>query len=287
MNKLALADIDIIDDFYKKSGSELAYNSFTGTYAIALGHKENIYYDIINDDVCFYITIDTKTNTKSIIPLYLGEDPAYGTTLLKEYCTINNINSGTYVDKKYVKYLENFLKLKPAEEAEHEALYPIERYREFKDIDNQKRSANIFFKNNKYKLLTYTDSYKSIVNKISEDWEENSLHPTDSCDSIITIFFTEHHKTLPLLGFVLLVNGKPAAYLFGEKINNSTFVIYIIKADRKIKGIYQAFQNLVFSHNDLTEIRFINGTNLTKIKGLRESKLNLKPLRLITPWATQ
>ena len=283
MKEATLDDLDVINNFYKMSGSKLGYNSFVGTYATCLGHKENLYYEIIGD-ICFYIIGDPADIERVVVPLTLGAQPHKGAFAIVKYCKENDISYGTYIDSSFVDYFKSLCEIHPETESEHEVIYPVERFRTFKNIDAQKRRANIFLRNNNYTCVPFHPSLKNDVMRIVDDWEKKSIHPTNLCDNIITEFFSDFYNQLPIKGFVLYIDKKPVAFLFGEFINNKTFVLYIVKGDRAVIGVYQALYHLVCSSEDLRDIDFINGTNLTDIEGLKESKLRLKPLKIITPW---
>ncbi len=284
MKQVTLQDAKIINDFYKKSDSELGYNSFIGTYSTCLGHGEKLFYEII-EDVCFYILGEETDPEKNIVPLYLGVRPNKGATIIKEYSLKHKIQYGSYIDKQYVPHIEAVgIKMSPAHEAAHEALYPVERFKTFQNISNAKRQAHLFLKGNTFKFVPYKEEYANQVIKIAQEWERETSHPTDGCDVVITKFFTEIYDSLPALGFVLLVDNKVIAYLFGEVINHQTFIINAVKAKKEYKGVYQALYHLVSKVPALQDVQYINGTNLTEVPGLRESKLRLKPSRLIIPW---
>ncbi|MFA5748260.1 MAG: phosphatidylglycerol lysyltransferase domain-containing protein [Candidatus Absconditabacterales bacterium] len=285
MKKITINDFAMINKFYRKSNSTLGYSSVIGTYSTCLGHNIDLYYEIIEGEIAFYIMIDNTTKERSISPLYLGPNPSKGISVLKKYCLENNIHLGTYIDNNIVEYLKPHFNIQQSKESDYEVVYPIERFRNFDKIDTQKRRANIFFREyNNYQLIPYTKINQSDILELSDYWEKNSNHPTDNCDFIITKFFTNNFDSLSILGFLLLVDNKLVAYLFGELINNKTFIINIVKAKREYKGVYQALYNLVCNDKSLNNVSFVNGTNLTNCSGLKESKLRLKPTNFVIPW---
>lgn len=284
MKKITINDFTKISRFYIKSNSTLGYSSVIGTYSACLGHNTDLYYEIISEEIFFYIIIDNATKERTVCPLYLGTNPSKGALIFKKFCLENNYHSGTYIDNSLVKYLKPHFNIKQSEEPEYEVIYPIDRFSNFNKIDSQKRRANIFFREYNYQLIPYAKINQSHVLEIADYWEKNSNHPTDNCDFIITKFFTDNFESLPILGFLLLADNKPIAYLFGELINNKTFIFNIVKAKREYKGVYQALYNLVCNDESLKDVHFINGTNLTNCLGLKESKLRLKPVSFTIPW---
>lgn len=283
MKKVTIQDQKFIDEIYKESGSELGYNSFCGTYSTCIGHKEELYFEKIKY-AFFYILVNPENKEKSIVPLYFGKEPRETVPLFKEYYKNNNFSYCLYIDQKFVQFLKDLFPIQQEGDSEHEAIYPIERFSRFSEVDTQKRRANIFFCNNQYDFKEYEERFEGGVIELVDYWELHTQHPTEYCDNIITRFFTENYKKLPIKGFVLLSNNVVAGYVFGEVINYETFVVNVIKARMDIKGIYQALMNLVSNHEALREVKFINYTNLTNVEGLREMKLRLKPIKFIIPW---
>lgn len=283
MKKLSLGDKELINSFYEKSQIELGYCSFTGEISVSHGHGYEVYHEFLEDSL-FYIEEDPSDRGRNLVPVFIGKELMDKPELIRQYIHDERINSFSYIDRSFVRSLESTLKLEPDSESEHEVIYPIGRFRDFKEIDSQRRQANIFFRNNNYNFSPYDGRNSDLILKLAEHWERTSAHPTDGCDTKITKFFTENFNKLGILGFNLLVNDNVEGYIFGEKINHRTFVIYSIKANRKFKGIYQALFNLVCSHPSFEDVDFINNTNLTEVEGLRESKLRLKPSKMIVPW---
>src|SRR3989304_3747284 len=282
MRKLSFQDKDFINYFYRKSGAELGYNSFTGTLSVAHGHNNEVYLESLEDSL-FYIEVNPEDNSKNLIPIFLGSQLKSRIGKVKEYVHDEKIDSVSYIDHSFVGDLSTVLSLKPDSDSEHEAICPIERFRDFKGIDSHnspKRQANIFFRDNDYSFSLYNPKNDGSIVKLIENWEKESPHPTDGCDLRITNFFIKDFDNLGIIGFNLLIDGEVAAYTFGEKINHKTFISYTMKANRKYQGAYQAFWNLICSHPILGDIDFINNTNLTDIPSLRESKLRLKPEKM-------
>ncbi len=285
MKRLSLEDKGVVDSFYRRAPTELGYLSFAGEISVNHGHRNNVYYEVLGDSL-FYIEESPEDGERTLIPVFLEQELASRPGLIRGYMEAEGISSVAYVDSAFVKSLEKTLKLHPDSDSEHEAIYPIERFSEFKGVDSQRRQANIFFRNNfyAYSFSPYDRENGSSLIQLAKDWERDSQHPTEGCDVRIAEFFVKNSSALGILGFNLLMDREVAAYAFGEKIKDNTFVIYAIKANRKFRGIYQAFWNLMCSSPELESIQFINNTNLTDVQGLRESKLRLKPERMVVPW---
>jgi len=177
MRKLSFQDKDFINYFYRKSGAELGYNSFTGTLSVAHGHNNEVYLESLEDSL-FYIEVNPEDNSKNLIPIFLGSQLKSRIGKVKEYVHDEKIDSVSYIDHSFVGNLSTVLSLKPDSDSEHEAIYPLERFRYFKRIDSQKRQANIFFRNNDYSFSLYDPRNDSSIVRLVEGWEKESSHPT-------------------------------------------------------------------------------------------------------------
>jgi uncharacterized protein len=79
--------------------------------------------------------------------------------------------------------------------------------------------------------------------KILEEWQ-NAAHEGDNfTDYTACKEGLELIEKLGLSGHITYVDDKPAAFLLGESLNSSTYVIHFAKALKEFKGIYQYLYN--------------------------------------------
>jgi len=88
-----------------------------------------------------------------------------------------------------------------------------------------------------------------------------------------------HAADLGLIGRVVEVEGRIAAYTFGYPLNATTFCILFEIADRHVKGL-GAYIFREFCR-ELEPYELINTMDDSGLDGLRQSKLSYHPLRLI------
>jgi hypothetical protein len=88
-----------------------------------------------------------------------------------------------------------------------------------------------------------------------------------------------HAADLGLIGRVVEVEGRIAAYTFGYPLTPSTFCILFEIADRKVKGL-GAYIFREFCR-ELESYELINAIDDSGLEGLRRAKLAYHPLRLI------
>lgn len=89
-----------------------------------------------------------------------------------------------------------------------------------------------------------------------------------------------HFNELGLIGAVLRVNGKIAAFTFGAPINHDTFGVHYEKADIAIDGVYSAINQEFASHLPEQYI-YLNREEDLGIPGLRQAKLSYHPSILL------
>ena len=90
------------------------------------------------------------------------------------------------------------------------------------------------------------------------------------------VYALQHFDELGLMGGILHVNGKIAAFTFGMPINRDTFGVHVEKADASIDGAY-AMINHEFANHIPEQYIYINREEDLGIEGLRKSKLSYQP----------
>lgn len=90
----------------------------------------------------------------------------------------------------------------------------------------------------------------------------------------------EHFKELDLVGGVLCVAGKMAAFTYGTPINGFAFDVCVEKADTRIDGAY-AMINYEFARRLPEQYQFINREEDLGIPGLRQAKLSYQPHEIL------
>lgn len=89
-----------------------------------------------------------------------------------------------------------------------------------------------------------------------------------------------HFEALGLSGGVLRVNGKIAAFTFGNPINQQTYDVCIEKANTEIEGAYTVI-NYEFARHIPEQYIYINREEDLGIEGLRKAKLSYHPVTLL------
>ncbi len=101
------------------------------------------------------------------------------------------------------------------------------------------------------------------------DYEQAAIHE---------IF--DHFDKFKIKGGAILIDGKVAAFTFGEKLNSDTAVIHVEKADSNIRGIYTAI-NQSFVEHEWSDMIYINREEDMGLDGLRRAKESYRPIKMI------
>ena len=93
-------------------------------------------------------------------------------------------------------------------------------------------------------------------------------------------------QDLSLVGGVILVEDKVAAFSVGELLNQDTAVVHLEKANPAIPGIY-AVINQEFCRHSWSKVPLINREQDLGVPGLRMAKMSYHPQRLVEKFRIQ
>jgi uncharacterized protein len=88
-----------------------------------------------------------------------------------------------------------------------------------------------------------------------------------------------HFQDLALTGGAMLIEGRLEAFTVGEKLNDSTAVIHLEKANPEIRGLYAAI-NQAFLEHAWPDTPWVNREQDLGEQGLRKAKLSYHPHHL-------
>jgi uncharacterized protein len=83
-----------------------------------------------------------------------------------------------------------------------------------------------------------------------------------------------------LMGGALEVESEIVAYTVAEALTSDTVVIHFEKGDTRLKGVYQAINNL-FLADAATGFEYVNREQDLDDEGLRKAKLSYNPIRFL------
>lgn len=143
-----------------------------------------------------------------------------------------------------------------------------------KKYHKKRNQVNAFINNYSYEERPLTQENMDDAFQILKQWKEGR---EDEGDYTASKEALELADFLELNGYMVYVDGSPAAYTMGEGIaNHSTYVIHIEKALGQYRGIYQ-FINQAYASVLGTKYKYINREQDLGDEGLRQAKLTYRP----------
>jgi len=155
---------------------------------------------------------------------------------------------------------------------------------------------------NKRNHLKKMDQYNWTFHKMTEkDFDEcillstniyNQKNNYDDHSAIVEQYaidtFFKYFKELNLMGGIVRIDGKLAAFSIGERLNSNTVVVHIEKADTSYDGIYVLINNQ-FSKMfcNTPDIKYINREEDLGLDGLRNAKRSYNPIFQVDKYLIQ
>lgn len=126
------------------------------------------------------------------------------------------------------------------------------------------------------------DLYAKCVGKAKE-WLLRKYLPEDkdfASEMNALLQILSNYDKLKLKGGAILIDGNIAAFSLGEKLNDTTFVVHIEKADTDYEGSYTVINNEFASH-ECKDFEFVNREEDMGIEGIRKAKKSYIPDKMI------
>jgi uncharacterized protein len=140
-----------------------------------------------------------------------------------------------------------------------------------------------FLNDYNFEYKKYENKYLDECLRLSEDWVKKKSHEDKSVhDEFLAIKeLLLNSENLDATGGVLLIDGKVEAFAFGEKLNDSTYVIHFEKANPDFKGIYQVINKLFIENEILGKYDYVNREQDLGIPGIRKAKESYFPYHMV------
>lgn len=91
---------------------------------------------------------------------------------------------------------------------------------------------------------------------------------------------------LKFKGGILRVDGKIAAFTFGERLTDNMAVVHVEKGDPDIRGSY-AVINQMFCEREWRHMKYVNREEDMGLPGLRKAKLSYRPVTLVEKYTAK
>lgn len=143
-------------------------------------------------------------------------------------------------------------------------------------LHKKRNLVNAFINNYNYSEIPITPRIKNEAFWLLEEWKKTRSED-DLGDYNAAKEALERCQELELKGYMVYVDGKPAAYTLGESLaKGKMFVVHFEKAINHYKGIYQ-FINKAFASILPKHYSHINREQDLGDEGLRQAKMTYRP----------
>lgn len=151
---------------------------------------------------------------------------------------------------------------------------------------SKQNHMNFFRKNYEYNYAAITaDLVKPCMASACEWYTTHNGAEDDSLkrEYLAIIDALTNFEFLELTGGAILIDGKVAAFTFGEKLNADTAVIHVEKG-LNIRGLYQVI-NQEFCRNAWADLQYVNREEDMGIEGLRRAKQSYHPVKMVKKYS--
>jgi len=277
---ISIEDKELFEKFFVENNVIISEYTFTNLYVWSKSRK--VQYAIYKDGLIIFAEYN---NEKYFLPPVGFSNFSQIVLDLSDYGLKNNIKSIKRLNENEVILLKDLNKDIIDDRDNYDYLYNT------KDIGllqgkrySGKRNLYLNFSNDyEFEFIKYNDNYKDQCLNISKKWIENK----DSNDK--TLFneylaineLIDNTSKLSVTGYILIMDGNVKGFIFGEKLNNDTFVVHFEKADNEYRGIYQAINKIYVEKEIMDKFEFVNREQDLGIEGIRKAKESYFPVKMI------
>jgi hypothetical protein len=157
-----------------------------------------------------------------------------------------------------------------------------------KKFHSKRNHLNRFLADTSYEWQDLTPEMLTQCLSVYKNWmqekeEEDADGDTDPNELFAVREAVTHMHALGLIGALVCVDGKPAAFTVGERFRPNMALVHIEKGNQEIPGIY-AFINNQFVCRNFRDVEFINREEDMGIPGLRRAKESYNPVRMVNKY---
>lgn len=153
--------------------------------------------------------------------------------------------------------------------------------RKFHTKKNHVNSFRKMYSNYQYVPMT-ADMTQQCIDFMAAWCDERGCVKGDSldCERNAIVDAMNHFTVLGFQGGAIFIDGKMAAFTYGEMNNNDTAVIHVEKGRKEFKGVYGVINQEFCAHN-YQEALYINREEDMGIEGLRKAKESYHPIKMV------
>ncbi len=155
-------------------------------------------------------------------------------------------------------------------------------------LDGKRGFVRKFVSNYSFHYLKYCKCMKEKCLKMTKVWMHNKTGAgadleipkaiLDEYDALVELL--DNYEAFDCPGAVLCVDGTPAAFSFGERLNDSTFVVHFEKANTQLVGSFQTINQMFVQNEVQGKWQYVNREQDLGLSGLRKAKESYVPVRM-------
>jgi hypothetical protein len=156
-------------------------------------------------------------------------------------------------------------------------------------LDGKRGFVKKFRENYRSEWVSYDNSYKDACIGLLDKWMEGKREGNPGIEEEYQALrlFLDQFDRLGCVGGLLFADGKLAAFTFGERLNDRTFVVHFEKADTSFTGVFQTVCNQFVLHEAAGKYDFVNREQDLGIEGIRKAKTSWAPFRHVKKYTLE
>ncbi|MCB4790856.1 MAG: phosphatidylglycerol lysyltransferase domain-containing protein [Elusimicrobia bacterium] len=250
------------------------------------GYRESFEFKLtrINSNICVYGLIDKNPSFlapigNNLIPATIYECFKYIEQKHSKGCLYS-------IDPKAVPSLDKLgLTVRP-DRSNYDYVYRVSdlAYLTGSNYQAKRNFVKGFINKYEFEYLKLTPELAEECKSFQKIWCEKKRCKDDfslNAENSVVIELLDNFEKLNLFGCVIKVKGVIGAFNIAEKMNETTALVHVEKADNGFRGIYQAVNNLFCKNDLLGKFEFVNREQDIGDEGLRKAKLSYHPSGMV------
>lgn len=276
-NKITIKDRDIINKYLIQDNNLSCEFSFGNS--ILWDADGVLTYTVYNDvliyrmnyDRLIYCIPDFKKRTGEILK-YIDEDAG---KMEKEYmitCLSENM-------VKEIKEISDEYEFN-MDRDKCDYIYDLDELRKLngKKFHKKKNHLNKFLQSYEFAYEVINENNIAECLEMKNEWMNGrSRDESMETESRAIDRAFENYKAFDFCGGLIRIDGRVAAFTFGERLGSETFVTHFEKGMEEIDGIYVAINRQFSDYLYSRGYRYVNREDDLGLEGLRQAKLSYRP----------
>lgn len=273
-----------VDGFLSRKNSK--NSEFTFTNLFMWRRSYDMKYAIINDTFCIFPKHEGGPRSATF-PIGGGDIKPVIDEILKYFEEIGEtplirMYDDEAVQKLLMEYPDKFVLTEDINSFDY--VYRVQDLINLsgKKYHSKKNHVNRFMAMYDWKYSKMTPDDKDECKRLYEEWYGNKSNEIEGLEEEKEAVFEllDNWERLDIVGGCIRVDGRIAAFSFGEKLRENMAVIHLEHADTEYRGAFAAM-NKLFLENEWGGFEFVNREEDMGLPGLRLAKESYRPCEMV------